>query len=150
VLAGVGAGVGVAAYSLSKFLMLPMDTSTALEVDGMNLPQSLYDANGQPLAAAMMAHFALLFAALRWWKPIDPLRRTRLSLWAVAVAVVAEWAVHQILPIPQPAGMLMAGGIAIAVQMSAPWINPRVIPARLVRPQTSPADDQAVASRSLA
>jgi hypothetical protein len=150
VLAGVGAGVGVAAYTLSEFLMLPMDSSVAREVDATNLPQSLYDANGQPLAAAMMAHFALLFAALRWWKTVDPLRRTRLSLWSVAVAVVAEWAVHQVLPIPQPSGMLMAGGIAIAVQMSAPWINPRVIPGRITRPQISPTDDQAVASRSLA
>ena len=94
------------------------------EVDATTLPQALYH-GGVPLASAMMAHFAMLLACLRWWKPVDPLRRTRLSLWAVAVAVVAEWAVHQVLPIPQPAGMLIAGGVAIAVQMSAPWINPR-------------------------
>jgi hypothetical protein len=150
VLAGVGAGVGIAAYTLGNFLMLPMDLSVARDVDATGLPHSLYDADGQPLAAAMMAHFALLFAALRWWKPVDPLRRTRLSLWAVAVAVVAEWAVHQILPIPQPAGMLMVGGIAIAVQMSAPWINPSAVPVRLARRACGPTDDQAVTSRSLA
>ena len=81
----------------------------------------------------MMAHFAMLFALLRWWRPVDPLRRHRLSLWSVAVAVVGEWAVHQVLPIPQPFGMVIAGGIAIAIQMSAPWINPRVKPELIPR-----------------
>ncbi|MCG8649088.1 MAG: serine/threonine protein kinase [Pirellulales bacterium] len=150
VLAGVGAGVGLAAYSIGNFLMLSMDGNMARDVNSTSLPQSLYDANGAPLASAMMAHFALLFAMLRWWKPVDPLRRTRLSLWAVAVAVVAEWVVHQVLPIPQPAGMLMAGGIAIAVQMAAPWINPRTVPPPTGPRDNQPANDPTVASRSVA
>jgi hypothetical protein len=124
VLAGLGAGVGMAAYTLHQFLMLPMDQGLERGIDATDLPQAFYQ-NGTPLASAMMAHFAVLFAALRWWKPVDPLRRSRLSIWAVAVAVVAEWGVHQLLPIPQPAGMMIAGGVAIAVQLSAPWINPR-------------------------
>ncbi|MEM8666212.1 MAG: serine/threonine-protein kinase [Planctomycetota bacterium] len=125
VLAGVGAGIGAAAYTLNEFLMLPMGEGLARDVDATKLPQALYQ-DGVPVASGMMAHFALLFSMLRWWKPVDPLRRTRLSLWAVAVAVVAEWVVHQFIPIPQPAGMLIAGGTAIVVQLSAPWINPRV------------------------
>ena len=125
VLAGLGAGVGLAAYSLHEFLMLPMDRGLARDVDATSLPPALY-ADGVPMAAAMIAHFAMLFAALRWWKPVDPLRRTRLNPWAVAVAVVGEWGVHQLLPVPQPAGMLIAGGIAISVLLSAPWINPRI------------------------
>ncbi len=126
VLAGVGAGVGLAAYSLREFLMLPLNQGLGRDIDATNLPLALYS-DGVPSATALMAHFALLFAVLRWWKPVDPLRRTRLSLWAVAVAVVGEWAVHQVLPVPQPAGMLIAGGIAISIQLSAPWINPRMM-----------------------
>ena len=126
VLAGLGAGVGVAAFSVNDFLMLPMDSGLGREIDATTLPQAFY-VDGVPVASGWMAHFALLFGALRWWKPVDPLRRTRLSLWSVAVAVVAEWAVHQVLPIPQPAGLMIAGGIAIAVQMSAPWINPSAV-----------------------
>jgi hypothetical protein len=125
VLAGLGAGVGLAAYSLHEFLMLPMDQGLGRDIDATSLPPALY-ADGVPMASAMVAHFALLFAVLRWWKPVDPLRRTRLNPWPVAVAVVGEWGVHQVLPVPQPAGMLIAGGIAISVQLSAPWINPRV------------------------
>ena len=125
VLAGVGAGVGVIAYALSDFLMLPMADGLIRDVDVSTLPQTLYEQRpASPSVTAVMAHFALLFAAIRWWKPVDPLRRTRLSLWSVAVAVVAEWGVHQFLPIPQPAGMMIAGGTAIVVQMSASWISP--------------------------
>jgi hypothetical protein len=140
VLAGLGAGVGVAAYTVNEFLMLPIDQGLGRDVDATTLPQAFYR-DGIPVASAMMAHFALLFAALRWWKPVDPLRRTRLSLWSVAVAVVAEWAVHQVLPIPQPAGMMIAGGIAIAIQLSAPWINPRAVgrPAHMSGPKRTDA-----------
>jgi hypothetical protein len=145
VLAGIGAGVGIAAYTLNEFLMIPLDQGLAREVDATTLPQALYR-DGVPVGSAMMAHFALLFSMLRWWKPVDPLRRARLSLWAVAVAVVAEWAVHQVLPIPQPAGMMIAGGTAIAVQLSAPWINPRA--AR--KPANSPAPSEAAGARSVA
>lgn len=125
VLAGVGAGVGLAAYSLHEFLMLPSNLGLEREIDTTSLPAAMY-VDGIPSSSAMAAHFALLFAALRWWRPVDPLRSRRLSLAAVAVAVVGEWAVHQVLPVPQPSGMLIAGAIAISTQLSAPWINPRI------------------------
>jgi hypothetical protein len=127
VLAGIGAGLGATAFAVSDFLMLPIDNHLARDIDASSLPQALYGSSGAPMVSALMAHFALLFALLRWWKPVDPLRRSRLSLWSVAVAVVAEWAVHQVLPIPQPMGMLIAGGLAITIQMAAPWINPRLV-----------------------
>ncbi len=122
-LGGVGAGIGVFAFMMMQFLMMPADGLTR-GIDNTALPQALYLDNGIPRASAWMAHFALLFAAIRWWKPVDPLRRRRLSLWSVAVAVVVEWLVHQVLPIPQPGGMLLVGGLSIASQMSAPWISP--------------------------
>ncbi|MEM9587008.1 MAG: serine/threonine-protein kinase [Planctomycetota bacterium] len=129
-LAGVGAGVGVAAYALHQFLMMPMD-EISRGIDATDLPQALYMDGSIPRASAYMAHFAMLFAALRWWKPVDPLRRVRLSVWSVAVAVVGEWLLHQVMPIPQPEGLMIAGGIAIAIQMSAPWINLKSGPTRM-------------------
>lgn len=125
VLAGIGAGVGLFAYSLNEFFMLSLHPS-ASEMLGNDLPQALYRDNGTIRASGMMAHFALLFGGMRWWRSVDPLRRTRLSLWSVAVVCVAAWGVQQVLPIPQPMGLLVAGGLAIATQMSAPWINPRM------------------------
>lgn len=123
VLAGLGAGVGAAAYGLQQYLLLPVE-GVFRDVDASPLPPALYEGR-IPTAGAMVAHFALLFGLLRWWKPVDPLRRRRLSVWSVAVAVGAAWAVHQVLPVAQPAGMLIAGGTSIAVQLSAPWIDRR-------------------------
>lgn len=119
----LGAGVGVVAYLLAEMLMVPMDIGLGRDIDATSLPVSFYQSSGVPKAAAMMAHFAALFALLRMWKPVDPLRRARLSLWAVTVAVVGEWIVHQVIPVPQPAGMLIAGGIIVMTQMSAPWVK---------------------------
>ncbi|TWT91605.1 serine/threonine-protein kinase [Neorhodopirellula pilleata] len=119
----LGAGVGVVAYLLAEMLMVPMDVGLGRDIDATSLPVSFYHLSGVPKAAAMMAHFAVLFGLLRMWKPVDPLRRARLSLWAVAVAVVGEWLVHQVIPVPQPSGMLIAGGIIVMTQMSAPWVK---------------------------
>ncbi|MCO8125496.1 serine/threonine protein kinase [Stieleria sp. TO1_6] len=134
VLAGIGVGVGLAAYLLTEFFMLSTQVAKS-DLLGDSLPQALYYPDGRIKAAGMMAHFALLFGAIRWWKMVDPLRRTRLSLWSVAVIAVAAWGVHQLVPVPQPVGLLVAGGLAIATQMSAPWINPRLV--QLVRRSNS-------------
>ncbi|QDS91377.1 Serine/threonine-protein kinase PrkC [Roseimaritima multifibrata] len=123
VLAGVGIIVGSFAYVASEYLLLPIG-GTALSADvADNLPQNLYTNEGVPRLAAMMAHFALLMGAVGWWKNTDPLRKRRLSVWTVAVAVVFEWAISLALPIPQPWGILVAGGIAIVLQLASPWEN---------------------------
>ncbi|MEO1529264.1 MAG: serine/threonine-protein kinase [Planctomycetota bacterium] len=138
VLAGVGAAVGLAAYGLNQFLMLPLSVGESMIYDG-DLPQALYREDGTIRPAGMMAHFALLLGAVRWWKPVDPLRRTRLSLWSVAVVCVAAWGVQHILPMPQPTGILVAGALAVATQMSAPWINPRQLRSRAIAQNASEA-----------
>ncbi len=139
VLAGVGAGVGSFAYLMGDFLMIPLGEGLVRDVTSTALSPNLYTdlSSGPqeqgfadlsvptPTMAAFMANFALLFGLLRWWKPVDPLRRKRLSLWSIAVAVVAAWGVHQLIPISAAMGIMSAGGIAIAVQLSAPWVNRR-------------------------
>jgi len=119
----LGAGIGVIAYLLADALMVPLDQGLGRDIDATSLPVTFYQDSGIPKAAAMMAHFAVLFGLIRMWKPVDPLRRARLSLWAVSVAVVGEWIVHQVIPVPQPAGMLIVGGIIVMTQMSAPWVK---------------------------
>lgn len=125
VMLAAGAAVGAAAYGLAHFLMLPLEDGLAREIDITDLPLALYGSDGIPHLPAMMAHFAVLLAALRWWRCADPLRRSRFSLWAVAVAAVGEWALHQVLPVPQPWGMLAAGLLAAIVQAAAPWEDSR-------------------------
>lgn len=126
VMLGAGAAVGAGAHSLANFLMLPTEAGiSAYREIHSPLSPDLYAGETTPLLAAMAAHFAVLFAALRWWKVADPLRRSRFSIWATAVAVVAEWGLHQFLPIPQPWGMMTAGLMSVAIQFSAPWENPK-------------------------
>lgn len=126
VLAGVGVAAGYLAFVTGEFLMIPLDGALVRDLDSTSLSPSLYP-EGKPTVSAFVMHFALLFAVLRWWKPVDPLRRKRLSLWSVAVAVFAGWAVHQFIPIPGAIGIMVAGGTAIAVQLSAPWVNRKAI-----------------------
>ncbi len=125
VLAGVGAGIGAFVFAASQFLLIPTGGAALGEYAIERLPQNLYGGDGAPLLVAVMAHFALLMGAVGWWKNTDPLRKRRVGLWAIAVAVVVEWGISQFLPIPQPWGMLAAGGIALVLQMTAPWENPR-------------------------
>lgn len=126
VMLGAGAALGAGAFALADFLMLPTISGVAAyrEINSPLSPE-LYASNASPLLAGMVVHFAVLFAALRWWRGADPLRRSRFSIWATAVAVVAEWALHQVLPIPQPWGMMTAGLMSVAIQFSAPWENPK-------------------------
>lgn len=120
-----GAGVGAVAYWLAQFLFLPLDQELPRDRLVPLLPEGLLAAHVPHGLALMMAHFACLFAALRWWRIVDPLRRSRLSLWSVAVAVVAQWALNLVLPVPQPMGMMTAGVMALAMQWAAPWDDPR-------------------------
>jgi serine/threonine protein kinase len=121
VLAGSGGLIGAVGYLLFDHLMIPVDTGLSrLMIDG-NLPQALYDTGAVPRLSAWMLHFAILMAVVRWWRVTDPMRSRRLSIWTVAVVVVFDWLVQQLIPIPQPWGMLVAGTAVIAVQIAATW-----------------------------
>ena len=65
-----------------------------------------------------------MMGLIGWWKQADPLRRTRLSFWAVLWSAIAAGLVHLFVPFPHPWGSLIAAGASIAVQLSTPWINP--------------------------
>lgn len=125
VLAGVGALIGCLAYALQGFLFL--DQSAATEGSHLieRLPRNFYANNGTPYALTMMAHFALLLGLVGWWKNTDPVRKKRVSVWAIVVAVIVQWGIGQFLPLPQPWGLLIAGGLAVVVQLAAPWENPQ-------------------------
>ena len=141
VLAGVGAGIGFLAFVTGEFLMIQFDETLVRDVTSTSLSPNLYS-GGHPTMSAFVTHFALLFVLLRWWKPVDPLRRKRLSLWSITVAVGAGWAVHQLIPITGAIGIVAAGGIAIAVQLSAPWVNRNT--RQNSSPQNQPVDGSIV------
>jgi serine/threonine protein kinase len=125
VMLGIGGGLGALAYLVSFFLMLDLSAGLERAISETELPVALYAGRSTPLLSAYMVHFALLLAIVRWWRTTDPLRRTRLSLWSVAAVAAVDWLIHQVVPIGQPYGMLVAAGTVIATQIGAPWENPR-------------------------
>jgi len=122
----VGLLFGAVAFGLGQVLMVEFNDSASLVVTGLpdnHIPDSLYSGDGHPLLPAFLIYFGSLFVLLRWWKQVDPLRKTRLSLWSVFVCVVAAWVMHQLWQFPQPWGFMLAANIAVTTQLSAPWSN---------------------------
>ena len=68
-----------------------------------------------------MGYFGGLLSLLRWWRLADPLRETRLSMLTTVGCVVTAIVVHFVLPYPR--GFLIGAMIAMAVQISAPWLG---------------------------
>ena len=118
-----GLGVGAMSYGLAHLLMVePTYLLTGASEVSARYPASIYALDGTPELLAYLGYFAGLFLVLRFWKGADPLRNTRLSLWGTTGCVL--WAVLLHLFLPFPRGLLIAGTIAIAVQLASPWIDP--------------------------
>ena len=89
------------------------------------IARNMHGADGGVQLAGFLVYFGGLMVALRWWRQADPLRTTRVSVWAVAACALWAWVLHLIWTFPQPLGLMLAAVIAIGVQLSAPWIDPK-------------------------
>lgn len=119
-----GLVTGVVAFASGQFLGVSVSNDmTVHSLPAFDLPASIYGADGSPTLPAFLVYFAGLFVILRWWVQADPLRETRVSLWATAACVLWAWLIHIFWPFPQPWGFMLAATISIAVQLSAPWIS---------------------------
>jgi hypothetical protein len=117
----IGLVVGAVAYLGSTMLLVQFsDSAHVHNFVQLDFGKNFYDAQGAPLLGAYLAYFGALFAGIRWWKQADPLRRTRLSVWNVAAAVLAAWVVDWIWRFPQPWGLMVAAIISTSVQLAAP------------------------------
>ena len=118
--------IGLMAYGLAEFLMVPWDSVGKPMQDGFG-PQhwkGFFGADNAPLLPAFLAYFPLLLGGVQWWKQVDPLRRTRFSFWAVIWSVIVASAIGLLIPFPQPWIALIAAGASMATQLASPWINP--------------------------
>lgn len=140
----VGLLIGLIAYSMGDFLMVPWDAvsgpnsfiqQAAADADielsfgdediefNARHWRGFYDKQGNPLMPVFLSYFALLFAGLRWWRQGDLLRKSRFSYGSVFLAIVMAGVIQLLIPFPQPWGMIIAGGMAVAIQLSAKWKN---------------------------
>jgi hypothetical protein len=122
-------GMGLGAVSFLAWRMLFVDVQlarmTQRPIAPEMLAENMYSAAGGVQLAGFLVYFGGLLVALRWWRQADPLRTTRVSIWSVAVAGLWAWVLHLFWTFPQPLGLLLAAVIAVGVQLSAPWVDPK-------------------------
>ncbi|MBW3598566.1 MAG: serine/threonine protein kinase [Planctomycetes bacterium] len=123
----LGLGLGAASFLAFKMLFVEpqLDQLTQRPLAPDMIARNMHAADGGVQFAGFLVYFGGLMVALRWWRQADPLRSTRVSVWAVAACALWAWVLHLIWTFPQPLGLMLAAVIAISVQLSAPWIDPK-------------------------
>jgi hypothetical protein len=112
---------GAAAFFTSQYLMV----SIGGHKTGLPMFRDMYESNGTPKLAACLAYFGAVFSTMSWWKLSDPLRSSRLRIAPILLTVLTAWVWQLVFPFPQPWGFMLVAGIAIAAQLSAPWLSPK-------------------------
>jgi hypothetical protein len=128
VMLAAGLVVGGATFLGTQVLMVDLKEAPSVTLPvSIQLPEqltgSLYSAEGVPMLPVYLVYFGGLFLILRWWRQVDPLRKTRLSVWATAGCALWAWILNMFWQFPQPWGFMLAMTIAISVQLAAPWIG---------------------------
>jgi hypothetical protein len=126
----LGALVGAVAWFLAQSLLLnstswgdPVSIDKGfISNEMLKWPKEGRDMSISP--AYYIAYFAFLFLLPRWWRQTEFTRSSRMSLWWVIVCVGWSWLLHFFWWFPQPQGMMVAGVIALATQLSSPWMPP--------------------------
>lgn len=121
VLLVAGLVVGVVAFAACEALLVRLSTNemfNVLELPPHLIPRDLYAHDGSVGLTPFLAFFATLFPMIRWWRQVDPLRKTRFSLWATALCAL----VAMLIPWQIPWGFTLAITTSVAVQLSAPWM----------------------------
>lgn len=119
----IGLAFGAIAFVTSDFLLVDLGNAGKL-TRGPDFVKDFYNSTAEPRLAAFLAYFGALFMTIGWWKLCDPLRSSRLRIAPILLAVMAAWIWQMFLPFPQPWGFMLVASIAIATQLSAPWISP--------------------------
>lgn len=119
VMAGVGMGVGLAAFLLGEFLML--GPATGLRVDDETGAAMLQ--RGLPRLAASLTLFTALFGLLRWWRMADPVRKTRVSLWSSGLCAVVAVGLASVAEVNPFWPGMVALITSVAIQAAAPWVD---------------------------
>lgn len=120
----LGISVGVVSYLISQYFLLDMESNrTGVHEYMTELPHAMKASNGNPYLAAHVIFFAAVFCLFRWWKQVDPARRTRLSFWSVGCALLGATVINEFAGFPFPWMTVMVGVISVSVQLASPWVN---------------------------
>lgn len=127
VLAGLGSGLGVAAYWLDGILMagVSFDNRTRSLFASVGHQRLVSDAV-QPTLVGYMLFFAMLFGLRCWWRQSDAFRNTRFRISSLLLTTFVGFAVPMIFVFPQHWGAGWAAAISAVVQLASAWAPPDV------------------------
>lgn len=122
---GVGAILGAAAWALEdRWFLLQFPYDFPSNSPGPDWWNDYFRAAGDPELVPYMVYFGIVLATLRWWAQADPRRNLRINVGSVFLAGFVAWIVSLFWHFPQPWGLLVAGGISLAVQVASDWTGP--------------------------
>lgn len=112
-------------YPVHPRMSAVIPTHTIINGQPAERPQrALSDDSGMPTLKGYLAFFGFLMPVLSWWKLADPARRHRVSLWSAALFTGWGFLLSEFWEFPLH-GVMIAGAMALAVQLSSPWVNVR-------------------------
>jgi hypothetical protein len=115
-----GMVIGAFAYGFSTHWLL-FDPEYLLPTKPLLGNSALLYDRGFPGLLASVVYFGVLLGGMQWWKLTDPLRESRLSMLSTLGCVFTAILIHCIFPYPR--GFLIAAIMAMAIQISAPWLS---------------------------
>lgn len=120
-----GLATGTAAFVSSQFLGVQVTDELVVQtLPAIAIPSDWASSNGSLTLPAFLIYFGGMFGISRWWLQADPLRLTRVSLWATACCIFWAWLLHEFWAFPQPWGFMFAATMSVAIQLAAPWVRP--------------------------
>lgn len=121
----VGTATGAVSFATATYLDVPLtdELRVTLMPALLGEPTPGVGANAFGISS-FLAFFCGAFLVPHWWRQVDPQRKTRLALMSVIGCILWAALLHLLVPFAQPWGLLAVGIVAIAVQLSAPWISP--------------------------
>ena len=133
----LGAIVGVLAWALADWLMLPLTLwnswgiqphdsllSNAVGLAKFGPNQNLAAGNLELPLQMFAAYFAFLFVLVAWWEQTEATRGSRVNVWTIAWCGLLAWLLHFIWWFPQPLGLGLAAMVAFSLQFASPWLAP--------------------------
>ena len=118
----IGVGVGAIAFYSAGSFNLDLVRIAAEDFSMTNTTE--YVLKSLPVLPAFLIFFGGLFGILRWWRQMDPVRRTRLSTLSVALCLVWATILSHLLNVPVTLCCIFAVVISVSIQLASPWLHP--------------------------
>ena len=122
----LGGGVGAAGWWLHRVLLIDLPPLTETQNSGLVDSVGAFELvhNSQPTLTGYVIFFSLLFGTRRWWWHTDSFRPKRLRVASLLLTLTVSGLLALVLRFPLEPAIAWGVGIAVVVQLAAPWVAP--------------------------